>query len=173
MFGKKLRILHYRPGNEDVKILLEDLTGITSNPKAISEYYGEMSRLCKENAGIGLAANQVGLRENFFFVAGKARLLPSPSGVLVINPSWEPHRDAKQYVAKGEGCLSLPNPNGVGTRKFDVPRWTKIVASWTDSAGNHVKPRTLSGLVAQVFQHEHDHLRGVILTMSGTEIKIL
>lgn len=170
MSGEKLRIVQLgKPGDE---ILTEDLTTIESNPKLIAQYFSEMSRLCRDHSGIGLAANQVGLRENFFFAARQSKILPT-GGLLLINPTWTPHRDGYKYVAKGEGCLSLPNPNMIGTRRFDVERWSKIVASWYDSAGNKVKPRTLSGIAAQVFQHEHDHLRGILLTTTGTEINLL
>ena len=168
MSGRKLNIVYAgRTGDE---ILKEDLTGIVSDPAVIKQYYGEMSVLCREYSGIGLAANQVGLRENFFFVAKQAKLLPAPAGILVINPTWTPHKKGEQYVAKAEGCLSLPKPNGIGRREFNVPRWSKIVASWTDSSGNRVKPRALTGLTAQVFQHESDHLRGILLTDVGEEI---
>lgn len=171
MSGRKLSLVQLGRGNDD--ILTEDMTGVESTPEFIKQYYGELRSLCRERNVISLVANQVGLRENFFFVSGKARLLPSPGGTLVINPTWEPRKDSKQYVSKGEECLSLPNHNGIGTRQFDVLRWSKIMAAWTDTSGNRVKPRMLSGLVAQLFQHAHDQLRGVLLTMSGTEIEPL
>jgi peptide deformylase len=166
-----LKVVHL--GAKGDEILTEDLSGIQSDPRHIVGYFAEMSRLCKEQSSIGLAANQVGLRENFFFVTKNVRLLPHPGSLLIINPTWEPHKDGKIYTAKGEGCLSLPNSNGIGTRRFDVERWTKIAASWTDSSGSRVKPRTLSGLAAQVFQHESDHIKGIILTNKATEITIL
>ena len=170
MYGAKLSIVC--AGSRGDEILNEDLTGIQSDPVVVKQYYGAISQLCRTNNKMGIAANQVGLRENFFFAAKTVNLLPSPYGVLVINPTWKPHKNGKQYDAKGEDCLSLPNPSGIGMRKFNVPRWSKIVASWIDSAGTRVKPRLLSGIAAQVFQHEVDHLRGILLTDVGTEIKI-
>lgn len=171
MSGRKLSIVQL--GQVDDDILHEDMTGITTRPELIKPYYGELSRLCREyNAGT-LTANQVGLRENFFFISGPRRLLPAPGGTIVINPTWEPRKDSKQYVSQGEWCLSLPNHNGIGCRQFDVPRWSNITASWTDTSGNRVKPRALSGITAQIFQHAYDKLKGVLLTTSGTEIKPL
>lgn len=172
MFGSAtLKVVHL--GSKGDEILTEDLSGIQSDPKRIVGYFAEMSRLCKEHSGIGLAANQVGLRENFFFVTKNAKIILNAGGLLIINPTWEPHKAGEIYTAKGESCLSLPNSNGIGTRRFDVERWTKIVTSWTDASGSRVKPRTLSGLAAQVFQHESDHIKGIILTNKATEITIL
>jgi peptide deformylase len=171
MSGRKLSLVRLGRGESDV--LSEDMTGLTTRPEVIKQYYGELRRLCREHNANSLTANQVGLRENFFFVSGNVRLLPSPGGTIVINPIWEPRKDSKQYASKGEECLSLPNHNGIGARQFDVPRWSNIVASWTDTSGNRVKPRALSGLVAQVFQHAHEQLRGILLTTSGIEIKPL
>lgn len=166
MSGNKLKLV--RKGEPDDAILSEDLSEIQSDPKRIAAHFAEMKRLCKEYGGLGLAANQVGLRENFFFVSNKVRLLPNyPGALLVINPTWEVHRDGRQYTAEREGCLSLPR------RLFDVERYSKITATWDDTSGSRVKPRTLSGLAAQVFQHECDHLKGVLLTDVGVEIKLL
>ena len=123
--------------------------------------------------GIGLAANQVGLRENVFFVAARARLLNCPGGHLCINPAWTPHPKGKQYIAEAEGCLSLPKYNDAfrtDKRRFNVSRWDHILAEWTNTQG-HVIKRPLRGVAAQVFQHEHDHLRGITLVESGTELK--
>lgn len=171
MSGRKLNIV--RLGLDGDDILTEDMTAVISRPEVIKQYYGELRRLCREHHASSLTANQVGLRENFFFVSGSVKLLPAPGGTIVINPSWKPRKDSKKYISKGESCLSLLNHSGIGLRQFDVQRWANITAAWTDSSGNRVKPRTLTGVVAQLFQRAYDQLSGVTLQMSGTEIKYL
>jgi peptide deformylase len=171
IYGNKLSIVLLGLLNDD--ILTEDLTGIVTKPDVVKHYYGELRSLCRLHNTTSLTANQVGIRENFFFVSDKVRLLPAPGCTIVINPTWEPSRGSKQYVSKGEDCPAIPNLNGIGNRHFDVRRWSKITASWTDVCGNRVKPRNLSGIAAQLFQQAHDSLRGILLTMSGTEIKTL
>lgn len=153
-------------------ILREDLTGIQSDPAKIKAYHSEIQALCKKERGVGVAANQVGLRENFFFLAAEAKV-PTKSGKpashLCINPSWEPAH-AADLVQSVEGCLSIPRKNLVERRRFVVPRYNVIEAEWTNTVGHRVKMR-LKGLAAIVFQHESDHLRGVTLVESGQELK--
>ena len=57
----------------------------------------------------------------------------------------------------GEGCLSIPRLHG------DVPRATKVTAVWLDQHGRKIR-KTLEGFTARVFQHEYDHLFGVLFT---------
>jgi peptide deformylase len=56
-----------------------------------------------------------------------------------------------------EGCLSIPNLNG------DVNRFERIVVNGQDAEGN---PFTVeaSGFLAVAFQHEIDHLNGILFT---------
>jgi peptide deformylase len=144
-------------------ILSADLTQIHTAPKQLPKsLLGDMTKLCREKKGVGLAANQISLRENLFFVAASVKLLPAPVGQLCINPSWEPACDADKITHYGEGCLSLPG------RVFTTQRWATIDAQWTNTQGHLVK-RKLRGLAAQVFQHEHDHLRGLTLEVTGSE----
>jgi peptide deformylase len=147
-------------------ILAEDLTGIRSDPAAIRPYRADLLRLCREKSGAGVAANQLGLRENFFFLSTDAKV-PSNGRVhgyiahICINPSWKAGPKSARYKDL-EGCLSLPG------RMFMVEREYSILASWTNEMGDHITDKKLSGWPARVFQHEHDHLRGITLLQSGT-----
>lgn len=140
-------------------ILATDLTNIVSDPKRCRIYALQMAQLCRKHGGIGLAANQVGLRENLFLIMPSAKLLPGKSPELCINPRYTPTPDAVQYKAS-EGCLSLEKG-----KQYPVMRWNRIVATWTNVQGHEVT-RTLSLLAAQVFQHEYDHLLGITLEES-------
>lgn len=173
MSGSKLKLVTVNDGPEALALLHTDLRGIVTKPEDVRDLYPHLKHMCETHSGVGIAANQLGLRENFFFIAGKVKLLPCPGGHICINPQWEPHKNAVECEAQGEGCLSLPPPSKQGTRRFNVKRWNKIRAWWTNTSGQEVKPRTLSGFAAQVFQHEHDHLRGRILTDHGTEVEVL
>lgn len=115
---------------------------------------------CRTHNGIGLAANQVGFAENFFFVGPSAKMPKNMGGGLCINPRYEPVRDdqGSRYplVTAEEGCLSLPG------RRFMQARHPVIQAIWVNTTG-HTVSAILRGLAARVFQHEYDHLRGLTL----------
>lgn len=151
--------------NTKDNILREDLTGIESDYLKIKTHQQEMMRLCNEHQGAGLASSQVGLRENFFFLAASAKI-PSKRGKPVahmcINPTWMAHASSSKSMGQ-EGCLSLPG------RHFWVEREDVIAAEWTNAVGHrqHIK---LKGWPARVFQHEYDHLKGITLIQSGKEV---
>ena len=63
-----------------------------------------------------------------------------------------------------EGCLSIPETLGLVERPIEV----EIEAQ--DSKGKKVKMRAW-GLLARVFQHEMDHLDGVLFTDKATDIR--
>lgn len=149
---------------DDNHILNEDLTGLVTDPFEVKRYYALMNRTCVSAGGVGLAANQVGLGMNFFFVAASVKLEKGGAGVLCVNPEWRPCPDASIKCFEGEGCLSLPG------KRFLVDRYTSILATWMNTQGHWRKNVKLTGLAAQVFQHEHDHLRGITLMESGREM---
>lgn len=109
----------------------------------------DMVETMKVSDGVGLAATQVGVLKR----------------VIVFNPSCEAWRaDALINPAivkkrgsekKEEGCLSLPGVNGM------VRRSTYLVVEGIDIKGKPVCYEA-TGILARVFQHEIDHLEGVL-----------
>lgn len=124
----------------------------------------EMRRLVKdmietmhEYGGVGLAAPQVheSVRLAIIEYDGDDRAESgAPQPLLVI---WNARVKVLDETKAGfwEGCLSVPGLRGY------VERPTKIEVSYLDERG---KPQTLiaSGFLATVFQHELDHLDGVV-----------
>lgn len=105
--------------------------------------------------GIGLAANQVGLSLRLFvaFVEDKF--------YAILNP--EIIKRSKETDILEEGCLSIPGKYG------DVVRSSEIVITGYDKNGKKLKIKA-SGLRARVFQHETDHLNGILFTDTATNI---
>lgn len=108
--------------------------------------------------GAGLAANQVAETLRIAVVEvrpGNPRYPYKPPVPLtvVVNPVIEPVDDEVERI--NEGCLSVPNLRG------EVPRHMGIRLRYTDRGGEeHEEVRR--GLTAGTFQHELDHLDGVL-----------
>ena len=143
------------------KILRGKAEPIDPTPN-VSEVAKRMIELMYASEGIGLAAPQVGLSWRMFV----ADVPPSeenpetdpPSStdgpVIYINPELsEPTRNIEPLE---EGCLSLPEIQG------DVIRPTEITITATDLEGNRTSHRA-AGLLARCWQHEYDHLNGVLI----------
>lgn len=105
--------------------------------------------------GIGLAANQVNRLKRMF-----ALHLEDEKGELLsfvaINPKIVSHSVEQTYITSGEGCLSVDR-----AVPGYVPRYARITVKFMTTDGEEKKMR-LSGLPAIAFQHELDHLNGVM-----------
>ncbi|HYE63804.1 MAG TPA: peptide deformylase [Phycisphaerales bacterium] len=129
-----------------------------------------MLRIMVEEEGIGLAAPQVGLPWRLFVVdipEGEGRSAtgdphanpPTPPSAthgpqVYINPVLsKPTGGVEPYE---EGCLSLPDIRG------DVLRPPTITITALDIEGNQFT-HTATGLLARCWQHEFDHLDGVLI----------
>lgn len=138
------------PLTEEDRQLAEDLLEYVKNSQnpEIAEKYGLRS-------GIGLAANQVNSLKRMFAIH-----LPDQNGELLsftaINPKIVSHSVEKTYLPQGEGCLSVD-------REVPgyVPRYARITVKFFDVDGEQHKLR-LKGLPAICFQHELDHLNGIM-----------
>ncbi|MFY7741220.1 MAG: peptide deformylase [Flavobacterium sp.] len=111
-----------------------------------------------ENPGIGIAAPQVGINRNLFWVQRFDK--PGEPFEFYINPKivWR-----SELLRKGmEGCLSIPEDRG------DVYRNYTIKITYFDLKGNF-KEEIVEGFTAVVFQHEADHLNGILFTDRITE----
>lgn len=104
--------------------------------------------------GVGLAAPQVGLAERFFLMNPSFDHNPKHE-MVVINPRIMEFMGSN--VEDDEGCLSVP---GVVAK---VLRRQEIEASYMDLDGRQVT-LLLSGFPARIFQHESDHLDGLLFT---------
>jgi len=117
----------------------------------------DMIETMRDAGGAGLAANQIGelLRIAVIEVDHNPRYPYKPPIPLtiVVNPIIEPIDD--EQFENMEGCLSVPNMRG------RVPRWVNVRVRYWDRDGNeHDEVRC--GLAAGTFQHECDHLDGVV-----------
>ncbi len=99
--------------------------------------------------GIGLAAPQVGLSQRIIVVDSRE---PGEK-IALINPEivWV----GDELASLSEGCLSIPGVEG------EVIRPTRIKVKGLTAEGKQVQ-LSASGLFARVFQHEIDHLDGVL-----------
>jgi peptide deformylase len=107
--------------------------------------------------GVGLAAPQIGESLRIVIVASRPTPrypnAPLMEPTVMINPSFEALSEDTEK--DWEGCLSIP-----GIRAL-VPRFRDIRIAYTDEQGHPVQAR-LHGFVARVFQHEFDHLDGLV-----------
>jgi len=97
--------------------------------------------------GVGLAANQVGMAMRFFvYDDGDGH-----SG-FVANPELS---ELKEEDTIDEGCLSIPGPFHPTTRAL------KVRLRGSDVQGDRIDV-SAAGLLARIFQHETDHLNGML-----------
>ena len=108
----------------------------------------EMRMKMHEWHGIGLAATQVGMTESVFVAQA-----PQGKFYAIFNPKIT-KTEGKQLLME-EGCLSVPGVYG------EVPRYEKIVIEGLDQNGKPIKIKAWD-LLAQIFQHETDHLHGIL-----------
>ena len=136
----------------------------------LKKIIAEMSEaLGKEDDGVALAAPQIGLPLRLFIVSGKIFMTESDAqakkikpNLIFINPIITSLSKAKQEVE--EGCLSVRWLYG------QVKRSAKATVTAYDINGKKFT-RSGSGLLAQIFQHEVDHLNGVLFTDKTKELK--
>jgi peptide deformylase len=119
-----------------------------------------MQKLSKSGRyGVGLAAPQVGRSLALSVIT--IRPTPSHPGrelfeTAIINPTYSGSGDLEPLW---EGCLSFgSNQSPVFAQAM---RYKTIQASWFDEDGK-LHDETLHGFIAHVFQHETDHLNGIL-----------
>ena len=140
---------------------------VTQNIRDIAE---AMIEMMYDEEGIGLAAPQVGLAIRLFVVdvpakekrSAKADPPDATDGPQVyINPVFSnPTGPVEPYE---EGCLSLPDIRG------DVLRPPTITITALDINGKQFS-QTATGLLARCWQHECDHLDGVLIIDKMTQM---
>jgi peptide deformylase len=107
--------------------------------------------------GVGLAANQIGVGQRIF-VFDCSSSEDSDGDVLVghiVNPVLAAPKGRRYRATEYEGCLSIPGPHA------ELARADLATVTGFDQAGQPLSLRG-TGLLARCFQHEVDHLNGVV-----------
>ena len=124
---------------------------------ALQVLIDDMIETCRDVDGVGIAAPQVYRPFRLFIIASRPNPrypgAPEMEPLAVINPTIIA---ASQQMEKAwEGCLSIPGIRGL------VPRHTSVTVSFTNRGGKR-EERTFDNFVARIFQHEHDHIEGLV-----------
>lgn len=136
---------------------------ITNIDKDLQTLIDDMIETLRAAPGVGLAAPQVGVSERLIVVEyGVEEEENAPKKLfVVINP--EIVEASEEKVLGIEACLSVPQMAG------EVDRHQKIVVKGHNRHGKAIKIKT-NGWLARIFQHEIDHLEGVLFTDRATRI---
>jgi len=124
---------------------------------AVQQLIDDMIDTMRDAQGAGIAANQVvsDLRITTIEVRRNRRYPYKPPIPLTVavNPTWE-HID-EELVEINEGCLSVP-------LRGSLRRHVNITVRYWDRHGEDHQ-RTIHGLTAGTYQHEIDHLDGILI----------
>lgn len=138
------------PLSKEDKQLADDLLEYVINSQD-----DEMVEKFKLRPGIGIAAPQVDAEKRMFAL----HLIDEEDNEIsfvAVNPKIISHSVERTYISAGEGCLSVDE-----VIEGYVPRYARITATGFFPDGTPFKKR-LKGLTAIAFQHELDHLNGVM-----------
>jgi peptide deformylase len=134
-------------------VLKQRAAEVTRVDGAFAKLVDDMFVTMYDAPGVGLAAPQVGVQQRFFVYD-----YDDQPGVI-INPVIVESRGELEFV---EGCLSVPGLS------WEIVRPAEIHVKGYDLDGNEVDLE-LDDYAARVFQHEIDHLEGVLLVERLTE----
>ena len=124
-------------GSPEYKILEQKLIATVTSP---------------EQDGVGIAGPQVGILRRIVAV----QRFDKEGEPFEVYPNIRVTRTRGEMVAGGEGCLSVPN------RRGQVLRYQDIDISYTSPFTLKDTTETIKGFTAVIFQHETDHLDGVL-----------
>jgi len=139
--------------------VLRGATGTIEEPTepAIQSLIDDMQATMAEASGVGIAATQVYVPLRLFIVASRPNPryphAPSMEPTAMLNPEllWQSDATEKGW----EGCLSVPGIRGL------VPRSSCVGVRYLTRKGE-AREEELSGFIARVFQHEYDHISGLV-----------
>jgi peptide deformylase len=134
--------------NALLSIEVPEYTGTLPNT-AMTTLTKRLKMTMKLYSGLGLAANQCGVKERVFVIGTEQFQM------ACINPKVLAVSD--ELVKDTEGCLSFP----AFFLNFPRPKWVEV--EYVNEEGETIRTH-LDGLTARCFLHELDHLNGVKFT---------
>lgn len=139
-------------GDEVLREKAREVPKITSN---IEKLLDNMRDTMYANKGVGLAAPQIGVSKRIIVVDVGEGLIE------LINPVI---CEVAGEETDTEGCLSVPDLMG------DVSRAASIVVKGLDRSGRELSINA-EGYLARAFQHEIDHLEGVLFIDKAVNVR--
>ncbi|MDB5204305.1 MAG: polypeptide deformylase [Candidatus Taylorbacteria bacterium] len=153
--SKKLKIVELGDKILRTKAKAVSVKGIKS--KKFQGLIDNMIKTCDLNDGVGIAAPQVNEGLRLFILWSKSnkryKKVPSLGPIAIINPRIV--SSSKKITKAYEGCLSIPGIRGL------VPRHKSIDVEFITREGEELQI-TLEDFPARIFQHEYDHLNGIV-----------
>lgn len=140
---------------------------VTTFDKNLHTLIEDMVETMREAPGVGLAAPQIGLSERLIVIEYYEKpedeeQEEAPKKVwAVLNP--EIVKASEEMVMGVEGCLSIPNLVG------EVERHASVHVKGLNRHGKPMKVKA-EGWLARIFQHEIDHLNGIMFTDRATRV---
>jgi peptide deformylase len=139
--------------------VLRGTTGVIEDPAdpVVQALIDDMQATMAEAGGVGIAATQVYEQLRLFIVASRPNprypQAPAMEPTPMLNPEllWRSDEAEKGW----EGCLSVPGIRG------PVSRSSRIGVRYLNRRGE-VREEELDGFIARVFQHEYDHISGLV-----------
>jgi len=113
---------------------------------SLYELERELFKVMDESGGVGLAANQIGISKNIFVYDDRRGNAGCVANATLLSPDTH-------TIQMDEGCLSVPGHFHL------TPRYKHIKLLGQDLDGSTISIEA-EGLLAQIFQHETDHLKG-------------
>ncbi len=148
---------------DEEEILRRPAQRVRSFDKRLHQLLDNMVETMREGRGVGLAAPQIGLDRRIFVIEypeDTERPDETMQRYEMINPEIV---KAKGSEIGQEGCLSLP---GLAA---DVDRATYVLVKAQDRHGKSQRIKAYDWL-ARIFQHEIDHLGGVLMTDRAEQV---
>jgi peptide deformylase len=148
-------------------VLRRKAHAVTKFDKNLHTLIGDMVETMREAPGVGLAAPQIGLSERIIVIEYFEReedeeKEDAPKKVwAVLNP--EIIKASEEKLMGVEGCLSIPGLVG------EVERHAAVQVKGMNRHGKPMKIKA-EGWLARIFQHEIDHLNGVLFTDRATRV---
>ena len=158
ILDEKHKILHQKSSEATFPVSKEDRRLAEDTIKYLEMSQDEdIAQKYNLRAGMGMAFVQLGKLKRIFVIANE-REDHTFEEYIIINPKIISQSEELIYVGEGEGCLSVNRPvEGI------VPRHARVTVEYYDYEGNKKTIRVREDL-AVAFQHEIDHLDGILFT---------
>jgi len=150
-------------GDRDDAVLHQPAVRVRKFGPGLHRLLDEMLETLRSASGVGLAAPQIGIGQRIAVVEyPEDEEKPEETKRIyeLINPEII---KAKGSEVAQEGCLSIPGLSA------DIDRATQLIVRAQDRNGNEVRYKVYDWL-ARIFQHEIDHLHGVLMTDKASQI---